>query len=200
MTAFMTVHQHTPSSSESWDTGRAFSPTWRHASTPARRVSTRLRVDVFRGLGPRPRRTPRLAATPPPVLRVAVAAIRACRRGRFSGWSERAGVGAEPGGRLMVHDQVGLRVRRPLPTRRAAGWPARGRRRRRSRRPTGRLIAGAVTVGLVAAASVWLYTLNRPDGDAVAPTMTSAGASTAAPRVRVPDAASPGSTPHPKSP
>jgi Transposase len=40
MTAFMIVHQHTPSSSASWLTGRAFSPTCRHASTPARRVNT----------------------------------------------------------------------------------------------------------------------------------------------------------------
>jgi hypothetical protein len=40
MTAFMIVHQHTPSSSANWATGRAFSPTWRHASMPARRVST----------------------------------------------------------------------------------------------------------------------------------------------------------------
>jgi hypothetical protein len=39
-TAVMIVHQHTPSSSASSDTGRAFSPTWRHASAPARMVST----------------------------------------------------------------------------------------------------------------------------------------------------------------
>ena len=40
ITAFMTVHQHTPNSLATWDTGRAFSPTWRQASTPARRVIT----------------------------------------------------------------------------------------------------------------------------------------------------------------
>lgn len=40
MTAFMTVHQHTPNSSATCDTGRASSPTWRHASVPARRVNT----------------------------------------------------------------------------------------------------------------------------------------------------------------
>jgi hypothetical protein len=39
-TAFMTVHQHTPSSSATLLTGRASSPTCRHASAPARRVST----------------------------------------------------------------------------------------------------------------------------------------------------------------
>ncbi len=40
ITAFMTVHQHTPNSFATCDTGRAFSPTWRHASIPARRVIT----------------------------------------------------------------------------------------------------------------------------------------------------------------
>ena len=40
MTAFITVHQHTPSSPATLATGRASSPTWRHASAPARRVST----------------------------------------------------------------------------------------------------------------------------------------------------------------
>ena len=40
ITAFMIVHQHTPNSSATCDTGRAFSPTWRHASIPARRVIT----------------------------------------------------------------------------------------------------------------------------------------------------------------
>ena len=40
ITAFITVHQHTPNSSATCDTGRAFSPTWRHASIPARRVIT----------------------------------------------------------------------------------------------------------------------------------------------------------------
>ncbi len=40
-TAFMTVHQHTPNSSATLETGRASSPTWRHASLPARRVMTR---------------------------------------------------------------------------------------------------------------------------------------------------------------
>jgi hypothetical protein len=40
MTACITVQQHTPSSSASWLTERPFSPTWRHAATPARRVST----------------------------------------------------------------------------------------------------------------------------------------------------------------
>ena len=39
ITAAMTVHQHTPNSSASSATGRAFSPTWRHASIPARRVN-----------------------------------------------------------------------------------------------------------------------------------------------------------------
>jgi hypothetical protein len=40
VTAFITVHQHTPNSAATVDTGRASSPTWRQASAPARRVST----------------------------------------------------------------------------------------------------------------------------------------------------------------
>src|ERR1019366_7960741 len=38
----MTVHQHTPSSSATPETGRASSPTWRQASMPARQVSSAL--------------------------------------------------------------------------------------------------------------------------------------------------------------
>ena len=39
-TACMTVHQHTPSSSATPEAGRASSPTWRQAPTPARKVSS----------------------------------------------------------------------------------------------------------------------------------------------------------------
>jgi len=38
ITAFMIVHQHTPNSAATVETGRANSPTWRHASSPARHL------------------------------------------------------------------------------------------------------------------------------------------------------------------
>ena len=70
MTAAITVHQHTPSSSASWLTGRAFSPTWRHISVPARRVSTArtdtwstVSVQVFASQSTSPQRHRRLFHT-----------------------------------------------------------------------------------------------------------------------------------------